>query len=479
MLLRSGLRPAALTGLAMLSACAVGPHYTPPTPPQAHAFVNAQLLPARTVEDPNPALDSWWVAFNDAELTSLIHRALTQNLDLAQADARLTQARAQAKAAGAALAPAGQLNGQAEYESQSLESPSARTEEAFPGFRRYQKLYDVGIGASWEPDLFGGLRRAAQAARAQYEASEAAHAAARIAVVAETADQYLQVRALQAQLATTLEAATIQDRLTALTRLQYEHGIVARSQFDQSEAAREAAKAPILALRSGLEAATVALEVLTGATPGSLHAELAQPSGIPRAPRLEAIGGPASLLRRRPDLIAAERTLAASNARIGAAIADYYPKVTLSGVLGYEASDIGQLAGPATFQPQGIVGVRWRLFDFGRVDAEVAAARGARAEALAAYRLSVLKATGDVETALAALAHNQDQALALTASETALCRARDAVQASRDAGRASMAEVLEANARVLEQRDQRIVAEVSASRAAVSVFRALGGGWTS
>jgi outer membrane protein TolC len=198
---------------------------------------------------------------------------------------------------------------------------------------------------------------------------------------------------------------------------------------------------------------------------------------MPSPPAVDTAGGPASLLRRRPDIIAAERRLAAADARIGAAISDYYPKVTLSGVLGYEASDTGQLVSPAAFQPQGVVGVRWRLFDFGRVDAEVAAARGARAEALAAYRQSVLKATADVETALSALVRGEEQARVLDAGEVALSRARDAAQASYLAGHVSLIDVLDADDRLLSVRDQRIQAQEAATRAAISAFEALGGGW--
>ncbi len=466
-----------LGAISLVSGCAVGPNYTPPPSPQAATFVNTQLAATRMADHPAPALASWWAGFGDAELTSLITRALSGNLDLAQAEARVLQARAQAKAAGAALLPAGQANAQAEYQRQSLYSPSARAAKAFPGYGRNQELYDVGAGASWEVDLFGGLRRSAQAARAQYQASAAVMAGSRLAVAAETADAYVQVRALQARLAVARDEARTQRRLAALTRVQFGRGVAARLQVDQAEGARTAAEASIPALESALEAETIALEVLVGVAPGSLHDELRAPAAIPKAPSVDTAGGPASLLRRRPDIIAAERGLAAADARIGAAIADYYPKVTLSGVLGYEASDVGQLAGPAAFQPQGLIGVRWRLFDFGRIDAEVAAARGSRAEALAAYRQSVLKATAEVETALSALVRDEQQTRALDAGESALTRARNSAQAAYTAGHVSLIEVLDADDRVLTTRDQSVQARAAAARAAISTFRALGGGW--
>lgn len=460
------------------TACAVGPRYTTPAAPSARSFVNAPPVAARVVSQPPPALMTWWRGFGDAEMASLIDRALAQNLDLAQAEARVVQARAQARAAGAALLPAGQFTGQGEYESQSLDSPTARVQEAFPGFQRYQKLYDLDVGASWEPDLFGGLRRGAEAARAQYQASEAARAGSRLSVAAETADAYVRIRALQARLAVAEDEALTQGQMASLTRLLADRGVASREQRNQAEAAAAGAEAAVPALKAGLESELIGIEVLVGVAPGSLHAELADGGAIPRAPGVEAADGPVSLLRRRPDIIAAERNLAAANARIGAATADYYPKVTLSGVLGYEASDIGQLVGPAAFQPQGVVGVRWRLFDFGRVDAEVAAARGARAEALAAYRQSVLRATADVESALSALVQDEAQARALDSGETSLANARASAEAAFAAGRASRLDVLAADAQWLSVRDQVVQAREAAARAAVATFRALGGGWS-
>jgi NodT family efflux transporter outer membrane factor (OMF) lipoprotein len=468
---------AALAAALPLAARAVGPHYSPPAPPTAAAFEAAPLAAARTPERPAPPLERWWTGFGDPQMASLVDRALAQNLDLAQAEARVVQARAQAKAAGAALLPAAEADAQGQFQRQSLQSPLARIESAFPGFGRDQQLYDLNAQASWEADLFGGLRRAARAARAQYQASEAARAGARLTVAADTADAYVALRALQARLAVARGQAESREGLARLTRLRFSRGVAARLEVDQAEGALAAARASIPALEAGIEAQRDALEVLVGVAPGSLRAELAAPAVIPRAPGVEAAGGPAALVRRRPDIIAAERSLAAADERIGAAMADYYPRITLSGALGYEASDVGQLVGPGAWQPQGVVGLRWRLFDFGRVDAAVAAARGARAEALAAYRQSVLKATADVETALVALVRDEEQARVLDGGEASLARARMEAQAAYAAGHVSLIEVLDAEDRLLAARDQRLQAQAQAAQAAISAFKALGGGW--
>jgi outer membrane protein TolC len=183
------------------------------------------------------------------------------------------------------------------------------------------------------------------------------------------------------------------------------------------------------------------------------------------------------LLRRRPDIIAAERQLAASNALIGAAISEYYPKFSLAGLVGSATTSSTGLFASAATEGTAAVGLRWRLFDFGRVDAEIKAARGRNAEALAAYRLTVLRASEDVENAFSALVKREAQEQSLTAGVDALSRARDASLAAYKGGAVSLIEVLDADTRLLDTRDARAQVQTEAVRAAIASFRALGGGW--
>ena len=199
---------------------------------------------------------------------------------------------------------------------------------------------------------------------------------------------------------------------------------------------------------------------------------------IPVTPAITDAGGPANLLRRRPDLIVAERRLAASNARIGEAISEYYPKFSLSGLLGSATTSAGGLFGGGGSQAQGVLGLRWRLFGFGRVDAEIANARGRNAEALAAYRLAVLRASEDVEDAFSALLRREAQEHMLAQGETALARAQTSSLAAYKGGVVSLIEVLDADTRLLATPDARAQAQTEAARAGVASFRALGGGWS-
>jgi len=188
--------------------------------------------------------------------------------------------------------------------------------------------------------------------------------------------------------------------------------------------------------------------------------------------------GPANLLQRRPDVIAAERKLAASNARIGVATAEYYPKWSLSALLGFESLSAGKLFTAQAFQPTGLAGLRWRLFDFGRVDAEVAHAKGAYAEALADYRKSMLRATQDVEDALISLAQLDVQSRELATEIDAHARARNASEEAYKGGAVSLYEVLEQDRQLLAARDQQARVRTDNARAAVAAFRSLGGGWS-
>jgi outer membrane protein TolC len=230
-------------------------------------------------------------------------------------------------------------------------------------------------------------------------------------------------------------------------------------------------------LQAGLDAAMNALDVMLGTPPGTHRAELASASAIPRAPQLTATGSPADLLRRRPDLIAAERRLVAANARIGMAISEYYPKFSLSALLGSATTQSGNLFGSGAAQSAGVLGLRWRLFDFGRINAQIDQAKGQEAEVIAAYRQSVLRASEDVENAFSALVNREAQATTLAAGETSLTGARQSSFIAYQSGAASLIEVLNADEALLRASDARAQAQTESARAAIAAFRALGGGW--
>jgi len=464
--------------VASLSAgCAVGPDYVRPNVPMPERFQGQAAVDQRPATD-SADLATWWTGFGDPQLTRLVALALEQNLDLAQASARIAQARAGLGAANAALLPSGNLSGQAARVYQSVETPLGRVLNSTPGFDRYGNQYEADLTASWELDVFGGLRRGREATLAEYQASEAGAAATRLAVAAQTADIYITIRGLQARLNVARHQVQTQQELLSTIKLLYSKGLAAELQVSQAEGALAQVRASVPVLETSLDAAMNALDVMLGSQPGTHRAELMEAGDIPVAPQIAATGSPGDLLRRRPDLIVAERRLAASNARIGVAIAEYYPKLSLSGLIGSATSVAsGNLFTSGANQAAGMLGLRWRLFDFGRINAQINQAKGQEAEMLAAYRLAALHATEDVENAFSALVKREEQAAVLTQGVDSLGRARAASFAAYQKGVVSLIEVLQADESLLRASDERVQAKTESARAAVAAFKALGGGW--
>ncbi|MDF3839640.1 efflux transporter outer membrane subunit, partial [Cupriavidus basilensis] len=453
------------------------PDYHAPAADAPAGYPHAGALAARQAQTPAPPLDTWWTGFDDPVLTRIVQRALDQNLDLAAAFARVQQARAAAAEAGAQLLPQASLSAQAVKERQSLESPLGRIASRFPGYNRNPELYDVGAGASWEIDLSGGLRRGAEAADAEAQAARADHLGTRISVAAEAADAYFRVRGAQQRIAIAQDEVANNGRLLELVRLRLHDGLSSSREVAQAEALVAQARVTIPPLRIELQTQLNRLDVLMGAQPGTYAAELGPAPGHLAVPAISVAQGPADLLRRRPDVIAAERRLAASNARIGVATAEYYPKLSLSALLGFESLSSGKLFSAAAFQPMAVAGLRWRLFDFGRVDAEVAQAKGANAEALVNYRKAMLRATEDVENAIVTLTELESQGRELATEIDAHVRARSASEDAYKGGAVSLFEVLDEERQLLAARDQQARVHADNARAAVATFRALGGGW--
>jgi len=471
-------RKALLIGIVVsvgLVGCAVGPNYVAPAS-QLVGFHNQKLVPVDR-ERAVPALDAWWTGFDDPMLNTVVQRALDQNLDLAASMARVNQARAVASGAGAQLLPTVDFNASATHERQSIDSPLGAITSGIPGFTRNIHDYQVGPSASWEIDLFGGLRRGAAAARAEAQAAEADQAGTRVTVAADAADAYLQIRGYQARIAVAEDQIKTDDHLVTLVRSRYDAGAATGREVAQADALSKQARASVPLLRMGLERQLNRLDVLMGAQPGTYAGELSVARGLPMIPNTPPDDEPTDMLRRRPDIIAAERRLAASNERIGAALSDYYPKFSLSTAFGFDSMSPGKLFKSTAYQGVGSLGLRWRLFDFGKVDAEVAQARGADAEALALYRQTVLRAAEDVENALMALVQTQVRAVEVQDQVDALNKARDLSERAYRAGSITLTDVLDADRQLLTARDELDAARTDATRSAVGVFRALGGGW--
>lgn len=452
----------------VLAGCTVGPQYVPPQLALTPSFTTAATIA--------PADPQWWHRFGDPVLDRVVTQVLSQNLDIAVAAARIDQARAVAGLAHANLLPAVDLGASAETDHISQQTPfgSASRELGFP---RDYNLYQAGAQASWEIDLFGGLRRRQEAARAELGGSAADAAAVRLSVVAEAVDAYLQLRGLQTRLGVAEDQNIVSLSLADLTRQRVGQGLSADRDLNRAIGDQQGVAATMPGLRAAINGELNRLDVLMGQQAGSSRPWLVPTRAIPMAPDPSGDSVPAELMRRRPDIIAAEHRLIAANARIGSAMAERYPKLSLSGLLGAATLGGSSLLSDGAFQANGVAGLRWRLFDFGRIDAEIAVARGRDAEALALYRGSLLRATAEVETALSQLIETRHEVERREQQVAALTNARNQIRLAYQAGAIPLLDVLDADRALLESSDRLAQARANAARASVAAIRALGGGY--
>jgi NodT family efflux transporter outer membrane factor (OMF) lipoprotein len=468
---------AVLLSAGLITGCAVGLDYIKPDIAFPDKYFGEATLANRSALS-NADLATWWGGFGDPELSRYVLLALKQNLDIAQATARIAQAKSGLGSAHAALLPSGNVNAQAIRNHQSLESPLGQVLNSTPGYDRNANIYEANLNASWELDIFGGLRREQEAAVAEYQAAKAGAIATRLAVAAQASDIYITIRGLQSRLDILRKQLETQQQLLSKVSMLYSKGLAPRLQVQQVEGAVAQVKATIPVLETALDVSMNALDVMLGVAPGTYRTELGKVGPIPVAPQISSMGSPADLLRRRPDLIVAERRLAAANAKIGVAVSEYYPKLALSALIGSAtAISGGNLFSSVANQAAGVVGLRWRLFDFARIDAQIDQAKGQEAEALAAYRQATLRATEDVENAISALVKREEQTEALLQGEQSLSQARNSSFTAYQKGVVSLIEVLHADDNLLKTSDAKAQAQTESARSAVAAFKALGGGW--
>ena len=438
--------------------------------PDGVAFRNAAGALATAQAPQAPELAAWWERFGDPELSRLVTVALTANLDIVQAKARLAEADALVRRARADRLPGGGLDASVARQRQSLEGPTGTLTRNAPGFMRDQTVFDSGVQASWELDLFGRLGAVAQAAASGSRESEALLDGVRLRIAAETADAYVVLAGANERLKITQAQRDVLRRLAQATQRRFDAGEAGLGELEQTrgELARLDTLVPIIGIEA--EAQRNRLVVLTAGS-----GPLAAPIQVPRAPGLAGLDTPAQVLRRRPDVRAAEAGIALADARIGAALSAYYPSISIAGVVGFQAVDANRLFTGPSLNAQGLVGIRWRLFDFARIDAEVAAARARGDGALATHRTALLLATEDVENALFALVARDTQQREAARASAAFVAAASTVRRTFDAGLSGLPLLLDAERRMLDAQQSEADARVAAARASVAVFRAIGG----
>ena len=339
--------------LLILAGCVtVGPDYVPPNT-QAPKNWYAQQRGKPIADNVGPkSLASWWTKFNDPELSSLIERAVSGNLDLKKARARIREARARRGIARADLFPNFDAAGSAKWSRSNKDTGTGKTSD----------LYSMSFDASWELDIFGGVRRSEEAAEADLQASQEGLRDVLVSLLAEVALNYLDVRTFQVRLSVAEANLQAQSQTCQLTQWRYEAGLSDELSVQQARYNLSNTRSQIPTLRAGLEEAINRIAVLLGKQPGEVHDELEKPEPIPVTPLKAAVGVPADTLRRRPDVRRAERELAAQTARIGVATANLYPKISLSGSIGLEALSLKNPSSSITRTLSGGPGITWAIF---------------------------------------------------------------------------------------------------------------------
>jgi len=458
---------------ALLGGCAVGPNYVKPDTPVPAGFRSAE--PA--VYSPGPAVYSagevqseFWKQFADPTLDQLVDDALAANYDLRIALGHLLEARAARHQALFDFAPTVTASGG--YTKQQV--PAA----ASPIATGYQyQLYDAGFDAAWELDLFGQVRRANEAAQADLQGAEAGLSDAQVSVIAEVARTYFELRGAQDELA--VARRNVENQTESLRITNERLGAGRGTELDTSRAQSQLSTtlSSIAPLEASISRSIHRLGVLTGRDPNALTDLLTPAKELPALPQVAAIGDPAALLRRRPDIRVAERQLAASTARIGVAVADLFPKVSFTGNFGYMSNEIPALGSTGTRSYEIAPGISWAAFDLGRVRAQVAAAHARADVDLAAYQKTVLQALEDTENSLVTHARARERLRNAADAAGASATAARLARTRYEGGIVDFLEVLDAERTQLQAEDQLAQSRTEAMTSLVGVYKALGGGW--
>jgi NodT family efflux transporter outer membrane factor (OMF) lipoprotein len=463
---------AGLFGLMVFSGCtAVGPDFQAPNADVPAAWTHPALAgAAASASAATVDLARWWTGFHDPVLASLVQRAVDANLGLKQAEARLRQARASRRVAAAGYGPTLDTTGSSRH-SRGAGTPGG------DGRPDASNQYQAGFDASWELDLFGGTRRAVEAADADVQASEDARRDVLVTLVADVARGYVELRTSQQRLEIAKANLAAQQRSVELTRRRQQQGFTSGLDLANAEAQVATTSAQIPAMETSVLQAIHGLSVLLAREPGALAVELSTTAAIPVAPPDVPAGVPSDLLRRRPDIRQAEAGIHAATARIGVATADLYPKFSISGAIGRQAVHTGDLLDPVSrFWSLG-PSVSWSLFDSGRVRSQVELEKALQEQSVLAYRQTVLTALQEVEDALVAAAKEQERRRALTDAVTASRKAVELSTALYGAGETDFLSALIAQRALLAAEDALVQSTGTTSTQLIALYKALGGGW--
>ena len=452
--------------VVVMAGCApVGPDYQSPEPDMPAQW---QTQSGQTTQSEHLESLPWWRLFRDPALENLIQRAQQANLDLRIAEARVREVRAQHAATAANALPAIDTGGGYSTTRRSKNIPSGGTT---------QDLFQLGFDASWEIDVFGGTRRQIEAAQANLEAASENRNGTLLTLTAEVARNYLELRANQRRLAIAKENIRIQEQTASLVQSKFEIGLGSELEIVQTATLLTLTQAEIPTLESDAARNTNQLAVLLGLKPQDIAPQLPQLGEIPSVPPQLPVALPSGLLRQRPDIRVAERQLAAATATVGAAIAELYPRFSLSAVLGLQSRSLADLISSSSTYWTAGPAIQWSLFNAGKTKAGIEISEARQEMARANYEKTVLMALTETEDALVVLNREQERRRLLKQSTLSAQQAVVIAKGQYKAGLTTFLNILQGEAALYQSQDKLAQSDLRLSLAMVALYKALGGGW--
>ncbi len=445
----------------------VGPDYHMPGARVATGWIDAD---APEVNDSVNPENAWWTVFNDPVLDGLIATASAQNLSIQEAGARILEAEYRLTIARGSLFP----------QTQEAFGSYTRTQRSGTSARpirvRYFDSWMTGLNASWELDFWGRFRRGIEASSAEFQASVEDYRDALVLLQAEVATAYIQTRVAQERIALAKQNIELQQDTLELAEFRFQEGQTTKLDVTQAKQILASTQALVPQQEIALRESQNALCVLLGVPPRDLNAELGA-GPIPEPATAAAVGIPAQLLRRRPDIRRAERLVAAQSARIGIAESDLYPRIAITGTIGYETRDLPNLFRGNSLEGAIGPGFQWNILNYGRILGNVAAEEARFEQLVLRYQDSVLKAHEEVENGLHRFLREGERARFLETGVEAASESNELARSQYEIGAVDFQRLLDSERALVLLQDQRTAARGQVAANLVAVYRALGGGW--
>ncbi|MBI5905851.1 MAG: efflux transporter outer membrane subunit [Deltaproteobacteria bacterium] len=462
--MRSRYLPISFATLLFLCGCTVGPRHVRPDARVPGEWIESG---ADNGSVPSSGISRWWTMFHDPVLDSLVERAVHKNLDARIAGARIREVRSALGVAAAGGLP--RLDA-------SASSARGRRSEIDPPARS-KNLFQAGFDSSWEIDVFGGIRRDVEAAKADIAAAEESRRDVVVTLLAEVARNYIELRGSRLRIAILKSNLEAQRETLGLTKVRFDAGLATELDVARAETLVATTRARLPALDAEMRQVVHRLGVLLGEPPGALRSELSADSPIPLHPPVVPVGLPSEILRRRPDIRRAERELESATARIGVATAELFPRFSLTGSFGGRSDRLGDLtSGNHRFREFG-PSVRWPIFAGGRIRANIQATTARQEQALALYEKAVLTSLEEVENALVSYSRERERRLSLFTAVTANRRAVELARSRYSGGLDDFLSVLDAQRSLYDAEDRLALSDQSVAEYVVRLYKALGGGW--